>query len=322
MRPTGTRQSALRAPLNWILGTEANVRLLRLLTGGAGPATATHLAREAGLSSPGAYQALEGLESQGVVERLGGGSRGPFQLRAKHPLARALTSLFEAERRRFHDLLGGLRAAATELSPPPRSVWLYGSVAQQSDRPGDPVPIAVVAGSKEVDRLIDTFRETLTRLEQRHDVRVDVTALTGADIQAATEDERHALERAIVVSGLPPDAVLGRPLKKPGRRVRRGQAQHDEHLLRLAASVAKKLEHDPGVVDRARRYIRQRTRVASPGERKELKEWDRILRTLPIRQLQRFLVDRGDRAARLRQSLPFLEDLPNEHRRSPEEPDR
>lgn len=320
MRPTGTRQSARRAPLNSILGTEVNVRLLRLLTEFAGPATAAQLAREAGLSSPGVYQALEGLSGQGVVERVGRGSRGAFQLRAKHPLARALKLLFEAERGQFQRLLNDLHAAASELSPPPRSVWMFGTVADRSDRPGEPVRLAVVAGSKDIDRLIDTFHEALTRLEERHDVRIDLRALTGADIQSAGEDERHMLERAMVISGLPPGAVLGTPASKRGKRpVHRGQAQHDERLLQIAASVAKMLERDPGVVDRARRHIRMRTRVASPGERKELEEWDRILRTMSVKQLQRFLVDRGDRAARLRQSLPFLEGVDHPHQTFAEE---
>ena len=45
MRPVTVRQSALRAPLNAFLGTEANVRLLRILTQTAEPVTATQLAR-------------------------------------------------------------------------------------------------------------------------------------------------------------------------------------------------------------------------------------------------------------------------------------
>ena len=93
-----------------------------------------------------------------------------------------------------------------------------------------------------------------------------------------------------------PEAVFRRPLTKGKTRHHRGQAQHDEHLLQMAAMIAEKLERDPGVVDRARRHIQQRLRVASHGERKELEEWRRILRTMSIRQLQRFLLDSGTRA--------------------------
>lgn len=313
MRPTGTRQSALRAPLNPILGTEANVRILRLLTDASGPITGAQLAREVGLSPPGAYRALAVLSSRGVVERLGSGSRGLFQLRRSHPLARALTALFEAERKRMRNLVDDLRAATSKLRPPPRSVWLYGAVADKSDRAGDPIQLAVVAGSKDIEQVVEALRDRVARLERAHDVRVDLRALTEADIATATDDERHALASAIVISGIPPSAVLDWPPGTARHRAHEGQAGHDEHLLQLAAAVAEKVKHDPGVVMRARRYIRRRLPAASSGERKELGEWDRILKTMSAPQLQQFLVDKGETAVRLRQSMPFFEERSHPH---------
>ncbi|MBK8058777.1 MAG: hypothetical protein IPK33_13275 [Gemmatimonadetes bacterium] len=49
MRPILNRQSALRAPLNDILGTEANVRLLRALAATAAPMSPSRLAEATGL---------------------------------------------------------------------------------------------------------------------------------------------------------------------------------------------------------------------------------------------------------------------------------
>src|SRR2546428_7068125 len=119
MRPATVRQSALRAPLNAFLGTEANVRLLRILTQTAEPVTATQLAREAGLSAPGAYQALEALRSAGIVERVGRGSRGQPRLSHEHPRAPALASLFHAERLRVERVPAGPPAVVPRLSTPP-----------------------------------------------------------------------------------------------------------------------------------------------------------------------------------------------------------
>ena len=56
----------------------------------------------------------------------------------------------------------------------------------------------------------------------------------------------------------------------------------------------------------ARTYISQRLASASPGERRELQEWDDVLRTMSIARLSRFLVDAGQRATRLRQTMPFF----------------
>jgi len=55
----------------------------------------------------------------------------------------------------------------------------------------------------------------------------------------------------------------------------------------------------------ARKHVQKRMREASKQEQLELKEWLRLL-SLPPAMLQRFLVDPGPRATRLRQSLPAL----------------
>src|SRR5262249_46541609 len=57
---------------------------------------------------------------------------------------------------------------------------------------------------------------------------------------------------------------------------------------------------------RARSAAPRRRSPHSPGEQRELREWDRILRTMSTARLRRFLVDRGERATRLRQTLPFV----------------
>ncbi|HEU4586161.1 MAG TPA: winged helix-turn-helix domain-containing protein, partial [Gemmatimonadaceae bacterium] len=151
MRPTSRRESVLRSPLNDILGTEANVRLLRVLSRTQLPMTATELARQAAITLSGVGRALGALERTGIIEFVGVGSRRPVQLRRAHPLVPALEALFSAEEQRVDTIFARIRAAAELLVPAPWSIWVEGPVARGTDGPGDPVVVGVLAGAKELD---------------------------------------------------------------------------------------------------------------------------------------------------------------------------
>jgi hypothetical protein len=84
----------------------------------------------------------------------------------------------------------------------------------------------------------------------------------------------------------------------------------------VAALIADRLKQDPALVDETRRYIERRLPGASPGERLELEEWRDILATMSAARLRRFLVRDDARAARLRQSLPFLSALSPDERQA------
>jgi hypothetical protein len=56
-----------------------------------------------------------------------------------------------------------------------------------------------------------------------------------------------------------------------------------------------------------RQHVANRAKKASAQERRELLEWDRILATMSPSRLRRFLVEPGERATRLRQTLPALD---------------
>ena len=68
MRPVAKRQSTLRYPLNSILGTEANVRVLRVLSFTSSLRSYSELARETGLSDPGLRRSVSSLEKVGLVD--------------------------------------------------------------------------------------------------------------------------------------------------------------------------------------------------------------------------------------------------------------
>lgn len=310
MRPTSQRQSAFRSPLNRILGTEANVRLLRVLSKTSVPMSATELARRSSITLSGVSRALEALEETGIVEFIGAGSRRPVELRRNHPLAPALETLFAAEANRANGLYSRIRSATETLTPPPLSVWMEGPVASGTDRPGDALVIGVLTSARELDAVASILVSLLTPLEMEADITIEVRGHTRADLAVVSGSRRRELSEVIPILGPPPLALVADQgvANSASRRRAPSSVSHavrDEQARALAAAVAAKLAEDPSLVARARDRIAHRLPHASPGEQQELQEWERILRTMPLPRLRRFLTDPGERATRLRQSLPF-----------------
>ena len=90
-------QSFQRYPLTVVLGSTANVRVLRELSRHGGLLSAPCLVSRSGLSSSSVHAALYRLEASDIVDRVGSGRVHLYRVRAQHPLVIALESLFEAE---------------------------------------------------------------------------------------------------------------------------------------------------------------------------------------------------------------------------------
>src|SRR3954471_7788330 len=144
MRPPTHAQSALRSPLNALLGTEANVRILRVLAKEGVSLSASEIARRAQLGLAGVGTAITALVDVGIVERVSSGTRSPVRVRPNHPLAPSLTELFRREGAYLDQIVEQLRAAAARLEPIPQSVWIQGSVASGEDRFGDSMVVGVL----------------------------------------------------------------------------------------------------------------------------------------------------------------------------------
>lgn len=315
MRPPSERHSALRKPLNDALGTEANVRILRVLAETDTPLGKTEVARRAALNASGVRRAIDDLLDQGLLQPVGTGPRQFVRLRQAHPLAPALRSLFEAERVRFERLLNGLRLAVERLEPPPYAVWIEGPVAKNADAHGDPLIVGILASSRDVDRLAERFNQMVDEVVRQHEVLIEVRPRTAADLATASEDYLAELGDAIPILGPPPvsffdEEFAAGPYEGGGER----HTDVDRRILRLAQAIADRLRRDPSLVEGAERYIEKRLASASTAERKELLEWQRLLESASLAQLRRFLVDPGERATRLRQTLPFVDVLSQEER--------
>jgi hypothetical protein len=123
-------QSPQRYPLTSILGTEANVRVLRELTRHGGQMSAPSLVARTGLGRTSVWGALATLGKMNIIESAGTGRAVLYRIRTDHPLHAPLDALFEAEEARFATILDIVRSVASESGPGVLAVWIYGSVAR------------------------------------------------------------------------------------------------------------------------------------------------------------------------------------------------
>ena len=86
-------------PLDQILGTQATVRVLRVLAPG-GEHAPPRIARATRISRPAVREALIRLQTEGVVERVGDGRNVLYRLSMNHPLAKRIVKLFKTEAKR------------------------------------------------------------------------------------------------------------------------------------------------------------------------------------------------------------------------------
>jgi hypothetical protein len=316
MRPPAIPQSALRAPLNRLLGTEASVRILRELTNAEQPLSASELAATTQLGLAGIAKAVAGLTAAGIVERVGTTTRSPVRIRGDHPLTGAIKELFRREREQFERLVARLRDVAVKLDPPPRAVWVQGPVAKGTDRTGDTVTIGILTSAANLDRTRAALEEEIVALDREFDITLEVRALSAADLETALPEDIEELHDVIVLLGPEPTALISPPAERRAGRPRRtrSHADTDARTRAFAVAIADRLATNPTLVPRARAFIANRLTKAGPGEQRDLREWDRILRTMSTARLRRFLVDPGERATRLRQTLPFVGALTAEER--------
>src|SRR5262249_15973810 len=159
MRPPKEHQNRVVHPLNEVFGTEANVRLLRVLALQNTSLTAGELAKRARLSRSAIYPALRELERAGVVEFIGPGPRKLLQLLLAYPLSRSLKEVFRAEARRFDSLTIALRELVATMPRAPISAWMETDHGGENLKSTDTLTLYVVARPEELDTLTDYLNQ-------------------------------------------------------------------------------------------------------------------------------------------------------------------
>lgn len=289
--------------------------MLRVLNETPEPHGAGDIARRAQLTAAGVRRTLTELVRTGIVEPVGVGPRKLYQIRREHPLAESLAGLFAAERARVEVVLGAIRAAVRTLIPAPVAAWVQGSFATGEDQAGDPMVVGVLVESDGLPNPSRVVKAALAEVEASQGVAIDVVGWSPAELEALTDDERCRLTTATALLGPPPSSFFSRDTDRALTSVGLDpEAHRDARALALAAAIARKLQHDPSLVDRARKQVARRLRTASPQEAVPLVEWDHLLGTISVPRLRRLLLEPGPRGGRLRQNLPFLDMLTPQER--------
>ena len=318
MRPPSIRQSALRCPLNSILGTEAHVRILRALAHSDIPIGTRELAATVSLQRSGVARACERLEDLGALESVGRSRSRQYRLATRFRFAHSLRSLFVEERSRAEEVLNQLRQTTQAHDLALRAAWIEGPVASDSDTIEDSIVVGVLVDATRASSVRERVWERLLEVQKAHDVTIELLVETEADLSTCGPMRAERLRGARPLVGTPPRAFLAdEPQDGPALAV--GAATHEgrEGVRRAYAHlVAARLAKDPSIVTRALRHIEERLLTLGPGERLELQEWRDILTTQSVARVRRFLLGESERSRRLRQSLPFIDDITNEDRRS------
>lgn len=303
MRPIAQTQDSLHCPLNEILGTEAQVRIIRILSrSNARPMTASELSRRTGLSSPGNRKSLAKLVRMGLVVVSGEGRSLRYVLNPRAPFVEQLSDLFRAEREHHDGLIGELRRVVQLISPPAISAWL-----EFTNSFGEPLNISVIHESRALTAYLRRLRSFVTDIEQEFEVFIEVSGYTRADVPSVFPPEILLLD-GVLPEGATPDSSETNDLRTHG--------DHDRRSFGRAKAIANLVRSDPSLIERAHEHLSRLLQEDHGLARSDLVEWSEILRTYSLPRLLRFLTAASARADRLRQSSPFLAVLTREERES------
>ena len=294
MRPISIEQNSFRYPLNIILGTEAQIRLLRvMLTEVTGPISIADAAERANLTPLGARKAMKRLTSAGIARAIGGGRKQQYGISLDDILIQAVAALFSAETDRYEHILVSIRKCIEIVEPPPISAWI-------PSLPGDsehPIRICILQNARNLRVTIQNLRILFQELEREVDMTIELIGYTKADTPQQEFGSLH-------LYGLPPcrdsNIVNGITSKLLSHE------QQDEKLSGMCRIIARIIMEDGSIIGRAKRHIKLILKDKSNSATGDIEEWRDILQIYSVRRLVQFLESDEERAVRLRQSCPFL----------------
>lgn len=311
MNKSNNQNSALKTPLDTILGSKGHVMVLRRLMESNNPMSPSELIKRTNLSRQGVYNVVQRLAQTGIIKYVGSGKQQQITIREEYPLADIILSLFKEEREQYDGLVKCLKELIKSLEIKPKSAWIFGKIAQGSDDYGDPVRIALLGDLKTIDELTENFRNRIYEkaIEKEFDVTIDVRGVTLADVESRPTINTN---KPVMLWGMDPQHYLVG--WKDEREGKRSHQDLDHQSETDAQAWSELLRMYPDIIERTINYLDNRIAQASSGEKKELQEWKRILESMSFQRLKKFLESDSERATRLRQSLPFWEILNEQER--------
>jgi len=302
MRPIVSDQNSLRNPLNELLGTEARVRLLRVLANEVdGPLAVPDAAERAGLTIPGTHKALKRLHQSGFVVRVGGGRKHQYELRRSDKLVKAVLKLFQSEKERYEDLLSAIKDKIEKLVPYARAAWIQEFPSEF----GDQMIMGILHETKHLSDYIHRLRKQLHQVERDFDLTIEVNGYTKADLPNLEADKVTPLYGFLPFPDKYSRVMYATPLT---------HEEKDQRMLELSRKLAEAIEHDTSLVRRAKEHVQRMLRKDHGSATKDIEEWRDILESYSIRRLSRFLTTTSERANRLRQGNPLFAILNSDER--------
>jgi len=207
-----TRNSALRNPLDYALGSTARTRVLRALALHGGFVNVPGLVLAARVDPVSVRSALRDLEALGLVETQGGPRSRLYHLNARDSLSGPIRQIFKREMARWSSLEDGLRLAARELGPRPTAAWLFGSSARREDLPQSDIDVMLVADEQHLAGHVQELRDRIWNVRSPLARRANVTGMTEQEL--LTLPRRHPrmwsnLRRDVIpLIGKMPDELL------------------------------------------------------------------------------------------------------------------
>ena len=303
MRPIVTYQNQLRYPLNLLLGTEAQVRLLRILSAEDSESlTATDIADRTGMTTRGTRKALKRLLPSGLVVRVGGGRKHQYKLLHSDQLVKALSMLFQTEKDRYEALLSAIKTEIGELAPYALAAWIQ-NFPNDFD---DPLLIGVLHETKRLTNYIEQLQKCLDRIAADFDLTIEAIGYTKADLPALEANEVSPLYGVLPF----PDGLSRKFFAKSLTHL-----EKEQQVMELLSRLAEAIKYDSSLVQRAKEHCRRLLKSDQGSATKDIQEWLDILETYSIRRLTQFLISTSERANRLRQSNPIFAILTADERR-------
>lgn len=237
----GAPHSSFRTPLDDVLRSPANLRVLRAL--GRRSRTQPEIGRETGLTKPTVSRAIETLWDLGLLATRGVGE--PTSVREDHPIASALLQLLDRERERVERVYADIRATFADSAI---SVWIEGKVARGEDGPADPLEVGILAEAAGLDRIRDGAEQQIAKIERTFAVLIELKYYTRADLASMSDSRRSKLAAVLPLTGVTPMAFIsssGTP------QARRTHSHRDREALTRTRALEKLIARDSTLVPRA-----------------------------------------------------------------------
>jgi len=210
-----------------------------------------------------------------------------------------LQQLFKAEKLRFEHLIERLKEVTKTYGEGADLIWL----SEEAAADNADFELGILARSDVVDTITDRLRKPVSQLMRREDVSLEVHGWSPADLEALDWAPITHPSHLVPLYGVLPH--VGKATPRSRRASRRSHADADEALRRRAELIAEEIAQRPELVRKAREEVVKRLKTAPPPEARTLREWEDILSSMSVPRLRKWLVGRGERATRLRQSLPL-----------------